>query len=159
MPSLGADMEAGRLLEWRVRPGDRVKRGDIVALVDTDKAEIEVEVWESGVVEALLVEPGVKVPVGTVLARIRGEGEAPAAGPPAPPPAPRPGERRVAPLAPRVPAERGSGGWATRGRGRLRRRRRRRPASSCASRRWRVASPRSSGSTSRSCAARVRVAR
>jgi len=90
MPSLGADMEAGRLLEWRVRPGDRVKRGDIVALVDTDKAEIEVEVWESGVVEALLVEPGVKVPVGTVLARIRGEGEAPvqpvpaAAAPPAP---------------------------------------------------------------------------
>jgi len=73
MPSLGADMQAGTLLEWKVKPGDRVRRGDIIAVVDTDKAAIEVESFESGVVEQLLVQPGEKVPVGTVLAIIRSE--------------------------------------------------------------------------------------
>ena len=70
MPSLGADMDAGRLLEWYVKPGDAVKRGDIVALVDTDKAAIEVEIFEDGVVGELLVPPGEQVPVGTPLATI-----------------------------------------------------------------------------------------
>jgi len=77
MPSLGADMEFGTLLEWRVKPGDRVKRRDIIAVVDTDKAAIEIEVYEDGVVEALLVQPGEKVPVGTVMAIIRGAAEKP----------------------------------------------------------------------------------
>jgi pyruvate dehydrogenase E2 component (dihydrolipoamide acetyltransferase) len=76
MPLLGADMEAGTLLEWRVAPGDTVRRGQIVALIDTDKAEIEVEIFEDGVVEELLVAPGRKVPVGTPLARLRGLGAA-----------------------------------------------------------------------------------
>ena len=67
MPALGADMEAGTLLEWRIVPGQPVRRGDIVALVDTDKAEIEVEIFTDGIVEELLVAPGTKVPVGTVL--------------------------------------------------------------------------------------------
>ncbi|HEX5746279.1 MAG TPA: dihydrolipoamide acetyltransferase family protein [Archangium sp.] len=75
MPSLGADMEAGTLVEWKVKRGDGVKRGDIVALVETQKGIIEVETFEAGTVEALLVEPGTKVPVGTVLAHLRGEGE------------------------------------------------------------------------------------
>jgi pyruvate dehydrogenase E2 component (dihydrolipoamide acetyltransferase) len=70
MPSLGADMDVGTLLEWRVRPGDTVHRGDIVAVVDTDKSTIEVEVFEDGVVTDLLVEAGQEVPVGTSLARI-----------------------------------------------------------------------------------------
>jgi len=95
MPSLGADMEWGTLLEWRVRPGERLERGAIIALVDTEKAEIEVEVFESGVVEALLVEPGTKVPVGTPLARIRSDAEAVAPPVPTPP--------RVAPLPPAPP--------------------------------------------------------
>ncbi len=81
MPSLGADMEQGTLVEWRVAPGDSVRRGDIVAVVDTDKATIDVEVFESGVVQELLVEPGATVPVGTPLARI-GTGAAPAAAEP-----------------------------------------------------------------------------
>ena len=51
MPSLGADMEAGTVLEWYVQPGDTVRRGDIVALVDTSKAEIEVEIFEGGVID------------------------------------------------------------------------------------------------------------
>lgn len=70
MPSLGADMTSGRLLEWYVRPGDPVRRGDVVAVVDTSKAEIEIEVFEDGVVGELLVEPGASVPVGAPLATI-----------------------------------------------------------------------------------------
>ena len=71
MPSLGADMDAGSIMEWRVHPGDTVHRGDIVAVVDTEKSDIEVETFEDGVIEELLVSPGVEVPVGTALARIR----------------------------------------------------------------------------------------
>lgn len=71
MPSLGADMEAATLIEWRVKPGDSVQRGDIVAEVQTQKGLIEIEVWESGVIDQLLVQPGVKVPVGSVLATVR----------------------------------------------------------------------------------------
>lgn len=73
MPTLGADMTAGTLLGWMKKPGDEVKRGDIIAEVDTDKGVIEVEVFVSGVIEKLLVEPGAEVPVGTVLAIIRDE--------------------------------------------------------------------------------------
>ena len=71
MPFLGAEMEFGRLVEWKVKPGDLVKKQDIIAVVDTDKAAIEIECWQSGVVEKLVVEPGAKVPVGAVLALIR----------------------------------------------------------------------------------------
>jgi pyruvate dehydrogenase E2 component (dihydrolipoamide acetyltransferase) len=78
MPALGADMSAGTLVEWRKSPGDTIERGEIIADVHTDKADIEVEVFTSGVVDELLVEPGQKVPVGTPLAIIREDGEAPA---------------------------------------------------------------------------------
>ena len=70
MPSLGADMTAGVLAAWRVAVGDRVSQGDIIAEVETDKGLIEVEAFETGVVERLLVREGEKVPVGTVLAEI-----------------------------------------------------------------------------------------
>ena len=70
MPSLGADMEAGTLVEWLVKPGDRVKRGDIVAVVETQKGAIEIEIFESGRLERMLVDLGTKVPVGTPLAQI-----------------------------------------------------------------------------------------
>ena len=70
MPSLGADMEAGTIVEWKVRPGDMVHRGDIIAVVDTEKSDIDVEVFEDGTVEELLVEIGQEVAVGTPLARI-----------------------------------------------------------------------------------------
>ncbi|MGM0577507.1 MAG: dihydrolipoamide acetyltransferase family protein [Myxococcota bacterium] len=87
MPSLGADMVAGTLIEWKVSPGDEVSRGDVVATVETHKGAIDVEVFESGVVEALVVEEGQEVPVGTTLAIIRGEGE-PAGREPGAPPSP-----------------------------------------------------------------------
>ena len=131
MPSLGADMDSGTIVEWRVQPGDQVRRGDVVAVVDTDKADIDIEVFEDGVVEELLVAPGFEVAVGTPLARltVAGEPRAPGAAAqatpqaepaatarpepaPRPPTAPRPGggiESRVraSPRARRLAAERG----------------------------------------------------
>ena len=107
MPQLGADMSAGKLLGWRKNVGESVSRGDIIADVETDKADIEIEVFTSGVIERILVQPGEKVPVGTVLAIIRQEGEAAKA---APPHAPRivPSEaapaRPVAPVSPARPS-------------------------------------------------------
>ncbi|KOG09087.1 MULTISPECIES: 2-oxo acid dehydrogenase subunit E2 [Streptomyces] len=70
MPSLGADMDDGTLSQWLVHPGDRVARGDVIAVVETAKSAIEVECFESGTVDALLVDEGTTVPVGTPLARI-----------------------------------------------------------------------------------------
>jgi len=122
MPSLGADMEAGTLVEWLKRPGDRVKRGDIVAVVETQKGAIEVDIFEEGVIERWLVEPGTTVPVGTPLALIAGTQSAPAAkvsevaavaaAPMAVAPAidERPsaaGRARISPAARRLAAERG----------------------------------------------------
>jgi pyruvate dehydrogenase E2 component (dihydrolipoamide acetyltransferase) len=91
MPSLGADMEFGTVVEWRVKPGDTVKRGQVVALVETQKGVIEVEIFDSGVIESLVVQPGQKVPVGATLAILSGDGkrvEASAATPAATSPAP-----------------------------------------------------------------------
>ena len=76
MPSLGADMVEGKLLEWKIGPGDTVKRGDIVAVVETPKAAVEVECWQEGVVQDLLTKPGETVPVGTAMARLLAPGEA-----------------------------------------------------------------------------------
>ena len=70
MPSLGADMQAGTVTRWLVKPGDQVSRGDVVAVVETEKSTIEVEIFESGTIETLLVHEGERVPVGTVLARV-----------------------------------------------------------------------------------------
>ncbi|USX54489.1 dihydrolipoamide acetyltransferase family protein [Lentzea sp. HUAS12] len=70
MPSLGADMDEGTVLEWLVKPGDTVARGDVVAVVDTSKAAIDVECFDGGVIEEILVPPGRTVPVGTPLATI-----------------------------------------------------------------------------------------
>ena len=70
MPSLGADMEAGTLVEWLVKPGDHVKRGDVVAVVETQKGAIEIEMFSAGTIAALVVPVGATVPVGTVLARL-----------------------------------------------------------------------------------------
>jgi pyruvate dehydrogenase E2 component (dihydrolipoamide acetyltransferase) len=105
MPSLGADMAAATMMTWLVKPGDTVKRGDVVAEVETDKGLIEIEIFEGGTVEELVAKIGEKLPVGAVLARIRGAGEAAAAPAPAPAPAEKP--HRVSPLARKVAAELG----------------------------------------------------
>jgi pyruvate dehydrogenase E2 component (dihydrolipoamide acetyltransferase) len=70
MPSLGSDMEDGTLIEWKKKPGDVVKRGDIIAEVETQKGLIEIEVFEEGIIKELLIKEGSKVPVGTVMALI-----------------------------------------------------------------------------------------
>ena len=74
MPSLGADMEAGTLVEWLKKPGEPVKRGDVVAVVETQKGAIEIEIFEEGVLDRILVQPGEKVPVGTLMATLRSNG-------------------------------------------------------------------------------------
>jgi pyruvate dehydrogenase E2 component (dihydrolipoamide acetyltransferase) len=128
MPSLGADMEAGTLVEWLKKPGDTVKHGDTVAVVETQKGAIEIEAFEAGVLERPLVDIGAKVPVGTPLAFIRAADETaapvapspvkvaapppprPAAAPPppvAPPPSPAAGAPRISPAARKLAAERG----------------------------------------------------
>lgn len=117
LPSLGSDMEEGKLLEWRVQPGDAVARGQVIAVVDTAKAAVDVEVWKDGVVHELILQPGQTVPVGTLMAILREPGEdaeqvaqlrrqrALAAPPPAPPredviaEAPAPALTTVAPAA------------------------------------------------------------
>ncbi len=124
MPSLGADMDAGTLVEWLVKPGDSVKRGNVVAVVETQKGAIEVEIFDNGVVSELAVPVGTRVPVGTVLARLDSQEAAPpqVAAPPPPPvptvsaPSPTPsvplaaatpGRPHVSPAARRLAAERG----------------------------------------------------
>ncbi|HET7139122.1 MAG TPA: 2-oxo acid dehydrogenase subunit E2 [Arthrobacter sp.] len=112
MPSLGADMDHGKMVEWLVKPGDYVHRGDVVAVVDTDKTVMDVETFEEGVVAELLVDIGTTVPIGTPLARITATpGEAPGATgspPPARPPEsaaepPREGPAGDEPAAPLSP--------------------------------------------------------
>ncbi|MEZ5620816.1 MAG: dihydrolipoamide acetyltransferase family protein [Burkholderiaceae bacterium] len=75
MPALGADMETGKVVEWLVKAGDRVKPGDVVAVVETHKGAIDVECFLDGVIGDLAA-PDTELPVGAVLARVAVEGEA-----------------------------------------------------------------------------------
>lgn len=117
MPSLGADMQFGTVVAWLVKPGDHVKHGDIIAEVETEKGVFAVEIGSDGVIDELSVAKGAKVPVGTVLARLRGEGvaavstgtpaEKPQAVAPPPPAAPAAAPSKVpapTPSPPRAPA-------------------------------------------------------
>ncbi|MEJ8810805.1 dihydrolipoamide acetyltransferase family protein [Variovorax ureilyticus] len=89
MPALGADMEMGRLVQWCVPAGAHVRPGDVVAVVETQKGAIDVEIFLDGVLEDL-VPLGTELPVGAVLAHVRGQDEAPGAAAKAPaPPATR----------------------------------------------------------------------
>jgi pyruvate dehydrogenase E2 component (dihydrolipoamide acetyltransferase) len=102
LPALGADMEEGTVVQWNVAPGDTVTRGQIVAVVETDKGAIDVEIFEDGVIRDLVVEPGTKVPVGTVMARLETLGPAAAEQPPA---APAEASRPGSPAASAAPAD------------------------------------------------------
>jgi pyruvate dehydrogenase E2 component (dihydrolipoamide acetyltransferase) len=77
MPSLGADMEEGKLVEWLVSPGDEVAHGDVVAVVETQKGAIEIEIFEPAVIDELLASEGETLPVGAPLARTHTPGEEP----------------------------------------------------------------------------------
>jgi pyruvate dehydrogenase E2 component (dihydrolipoamide acetyltransferase) len=112
MPSLGADMEAGTLVEWLKKPGEDISRGDIIAVVETQKGAIEIESFQEGVLQTLLVEPGTKVPVGAPLAMIGADAAEPPAvaapvaepEPPAPPQPAAPVSPPDLPQAPQQPA-------------------------------------------------------
>jgi len=75
LPSLGSDMDQGKLVEWRIRPGQAVRKGDVVAVVDTSKAAVDVEIWADGTVHRLLAEIGQTLPVGSVMATLLAPGE------------------------------------------------------------------------------------
>jgi len=91
MPALSPTMEEGTLAKWHVKVGDSVKSGDVIAEIETDKATMEVEAVDEGVVEALLVPEGSEeVKVNTPIARLSGEGGAASPSPAAPEPAPAP---------------------------------------------------------------------
>jgi pyruvate dehydrogenase E2 component (dihydrolipoamide acetyltransferase) len=130
MPILTADMSAGTLVAWRKKPGDAITRGDVVALVETDKGLIDIEAFTTGVLEKVLVQPGTTVPTGTVLAIIddgaSAEARAPAASPPpaaapkpvvAPAVSAAPGRLRISPLARKLAAQLGIDPATVRGTG------------------------------------------
>jgi len=86
MPSLGADMESGTLIEWCKQPGDAFKKGDVIAVVETQKGAIEVEVFQDGILGRILVAPGETVPVGTAMAELEAAGAEAETPQPASPP-------------------------------------------------------------------------
>ncbi|MBL8560164.1 MAG: 2-oxo acid dehydrogenase subunit E2 [Hyphomonadaceae bacterium] len=105
MPALSPTMEEGGLAKWLVKPGDTVSAGQVIAEIETDKATMEVEAVDEGVVEALLVEAGAQgVKVNTPIARLKSEsGQAPARAPEKPkvaPNAPPPAQPHVQPAPP-----------------------------------------------------------
>ena len=113
MPALSPTMEEGVLAKWNIKVGDRVNAGDVIAEIETDKATMEVEAVDEGVVEALLVEAGAEgVKVNTPIARLSDEGGArtPAtAQTPAAPSAPKAAAPTQAPASPPAAARRPEG--------------------------------------------------
>ncbi len=86
MPALSPTMEEGVLAKWNIKVGDTVKAGDVIAEIETDKATMEVEAVDEGVVDAILVPAGAEgVKVNTPIARLKGEGESSSGGAAAPP--------------------------------------------------------------------------
>lgn len=112
MPKLSDTMTEGKLISWKKSVGERVERGDIIAEVETDKANMELEAFTSGVLLETRVKPGEMVPVGTVIAVIGAAGEkptgaglAPPEAEPVEPPAPPPGWQPPAEEQPHEPLE------------------------------------------------------
>ena len=105
MPALSPTMEKGNLAKWLKKEGDKVKSGDVIAEIETDKATMEVEAVDEGTIAKILVPEGTQdVPVNDVIAVLAGDGEdvkAAGAGAASAPPKPRPLKRpRAKPAAP-----------------------------------------------------------
>jgi pyruvate dehydrogenase E1 component beta subunit len=106
MPALSPTMEQGKLAKWLKSEGDRIKSGDVIAEIETDKATMEVEAVDEGILSKILIDAGTEnVAVNTPIAVIRGEGEAADAKPTgaAAPVAPPAAAEMLTPAAP--PAE------------------------------------------------------
>ena len=100
MPALSPTMEEGTLAKWLVKEGDTIKAGDVIAEIETDKATMEVEAVDEGVIEAILVPAGSEnVKVNTLIARLKGEGETAAPAPAAPAAEAAPAPAAAAPAA------------------------------------------------------------
>jgi pyruvate dehydrogenase E2 component (dihydrolipoamide acetyltransferase) len=99
MPALSPTMEKGNLAKWLKKEGDKVSPGDVIAEIETDKATMEVEAVDEGVLAKIVVPEGTAdVPVNEVIAVLAGEGEDPkAAGSGAKPPAAKPAPAAMAP--------------------------------------------------------------
>lgn len=108
LPSFGADMDDAVFVQWRVQPGQAVKKGDVACVVETQKGAIDVEVWQDGTVARLLAEPGDHLPVGRLLAVLAAAGEdwqaLAQATPPAPPAPPASPASPAAPVPTASPA-------------------------------------------------------
>lgn len=104
LPSLGSDMDHGTLVQWCVQPGQAVKKGDIVAVVDTSKAAVDVEIWVDGSIHRLLAAVGDTIPVGTPMALVLAPGEAAPSAEDKAPVKPHERERVVPPTMPTAPA-------------------------------------------------------
>ena len=101
MPALSPTMETGTLAKWNVAVGDTVRSGDVIAEIETDKATMEVEAVDEGVLAAILVESGAEgVAVGTAIARLAEDGESAADVAAAPVVAPEPVPADPAPAEP-----------------------------------------------------------
>ena len=148
MPQMGYDMTEGTLVRWVKKVGDKVNRGDIVAEIETDKATVEIEAFDSGTLLRTVAEPGDTVPVGEPIATLGAAGEAlpepvpraaatPAADAPPPPAEPEPARGKHPP---------GPSHRHPRPRSRRRRRTRRR-ATAPTRRPWPAGSPTSWAST------------
>jgi pyruvate dehydrogenase E2 component (dihydrolipoamide acetyltransferase) len=113
MPQMGADMKEGTLLRWIKSEGEQINRGDVIAEIETDKANIEIEAFDAGVFRKAIAAVGATVPVGSVIAVIAdpsddiskyesaagsaaAEPSAPANAASTPPPAPAPAAQPVA---------------------------------------------------------------
>src|SRR6476659_3010344 len=142
MPALSPAMEKGNLAKWLKKEGDKVKSGDVIAEIETDKATMEVEAVDEGTIAKILVPEGTQdVPVNNVIAVLAGDGEdvkaagagaasappkpaaaaeAPAAAKPAPAPAPSPAPAAKAAAAAAAPAPQAAAPAAlTNGHGRI----------------------------------------
>src|SRR5512138_1635012 len=106
MPALSPTMTEGKLSKWLKAKGDAVKAGDILAEIETDKATMEVEAVDEGVLDQILVPEGTEnVAVNTPIAVLRGDDEAEGAAPkPAAAPAPKPEAKAEAPKPAAAPA-------------------------------------------------------
>lgn len=102
MPRLSDTMEEGTLSQWLKHEGDQVRKGDLLAVIETDKAAMEMEAYDEGVLTRVLVEEGASVPIGTPIAVIGGQ--AAAASPPSAAPAPEAAPATTTGQAPAAPA-------------------------------------------------------
>ena len=75
MPRLSDTMEQGTIIKWNVKEGDEVSSGDVVADIETDKATMEMQAFDDGVISSIMVDEGTRVPVGTLIALILEDGE------------------------------------------------------------------------------------